>query len=58
MYPDWFQSLWTRHQFTLDDPSYNQFRETLILLQIERDLEKGRKLPFRAAALILLAKNV
>ena len=58
MGPDWIQSLWTRHHCTLDDPSYNQFRETLNLLRNEHDLEKGRNLALCAAKLILLAKKV
>ena len=58
MDPDWIHSVWTRHQCTLDDTSYNQFRELLILFRHERDLEKGRTLAFRAAALLLLAKKV
>ena len=58
MGPDWIQSLWTRHHCTLDDPSYNQFRETLNLLRNEHDLEQGRNLALNAAKLILLAKKV
>ena len=57
MDPDWIHSLWTRHHCTLNDPAYYQFRELLILLRHERDLEKGRTLAFRAAAL-LVTKNV
>ena len=58
MGPDWIQSLWTRHHCTLDDPSYNQFPETLIRLRNEHDLEQGRNLALCPAKLILLAKKV
>ena len=57
MEPDWIHSLWTGHPCTLDDPSYNIFRDLLILLRTEHELEIGRNLTLRAATL-LLAKKV
>ena len=57
MDPDWIQSRCTRHQFTIKDPTYNQFSEPVFLVRHERDVEMGSKLAFRAAELHLLAKK-
>ena len=58
MEPDWIHSLWIRHHCTLNDPSYHQFRDLLILLRNEHGLNQGRLLALHAATLLLIAQKV